>query len=71
MLSVIARHFRGRRSVHCADPDYGEVMATKKKATPTPDAEKAKPRKSRDYSQRAHDTVREAEKRHEERHKDD
>jgi len=41
-------------------------MAKKK-----PDEKQPKPRKTRDYSQRAHDTVREAEKRHAERHKDD
>ncbi len=33
--------------------------------------EKDKPRKQRDFSQRAHDTVREVERRHAERHKDD
>lgn len=44
-------------------------MAIKK---PEPDTEKPKPRKgSRDYSQRAHDTVREVEKRHADRHPED
>jgi hypothetical protein len=35
------------------------------------DAKPAKKPAKRDYSQRAHDTVREVEKRHAERHKDD
>lgn len=36
-----------------------------------PEDETRKKRETRDYSQRAHDTVREVEKRHAERHKDD
>lgn len=36
-----------------------------------PEPKQPKPRKTRDYSQTAHDVVREAEKRHGERHKDD
>jgi hypothetical protein len=42
-----------------------------KKKQPEPDA-KPKPRKgSRDYSQRAHDVVREVEERHADRHPED
>jgi hypothetical protein len=44
-------------------------MAKKKPAPKL--AEPRKKRETRDYSQRAHDTVREVEKRHAERHKDD
>jgi hypothetical protein len=45
------------------------MMPKKKSATaqPKPDGEPKAPKK-RDYSQRAHDTVREVEKRHAERH---
>ena len=45
-------------------------MAKKPKGEKPKDP-KPKMRGSRDYSQRAHDTVREVEKRHAERHKDD
>jgi hypothetical protein len=45
---------------------------TKKPKDEKPKADEArKKRETRDYSQRAHDAVREVEKRHAERHKDD
>lgn len=46
------------------------MAAKKPKPEPKPDKPVRK-RASRDYSQRAHDTVREVERRHAERHKDD
>lgn len=46
-------------------------MAKKPKDDKPSGDETRKKRESRDYAQRAHDVVREVEKRHAERHKDD